>query len=297
MKDSQNKGGAQSSSAIARLASKILKEFDSAVSYSFLQKILQFVLGPIVLLAVTTQMSPVEQGFYFVFLSLLRLKGFVDLGLAQTSSQILAFSFSKLKYSDREGLTGPQDTKDEFLATAKFLAWFFKALSLIFLLLIGGGGYFFLARQDASNVTNWVGPWILLVGAASLTFSFGSGGLISRGCNLMSRFACVGFWVQLLGLVSFLAVLYVGGGLWASASMAVSQALGAIILFFRLGKPFHRQMKDADSSQFCYKEKLLPLQMKNAVTFGSGFLIFYSFTPLTMEFCGPVEAGKVGMNL
>ena len=276
---------------------KLWRSRDSAVTYSFLSKLLRFVLGPAVLLAVATGMTPVEQGFYFVFLSLLRLKGFVDLGLGQTSAQILAFSFSKLSYDGSGGLSGPEASQSEFLATSKFLSRFFIILSAFFLALVGGGGYFFLGGQESAAELSWQGPWLLLIVAATLNFTLASAGLISRGCNLMGRVTGVEFWVQLFGLSLFLVVLHFGGGLWASASMALSQTFGLLFLRLRLGGAFHRQLRMASSEHFSYKEKLLPLQLKNAVTFGSGFLIFYSFTPLVMQFCGAVAAGKVGMNL
>lgn len=274
-----------------------LRNPDRAVLYTFLLRITQLVLGPIVILAVATQLSATEQGFYFVFISLLKLKGLVDLGLAPTSSQILAHSFANLSYSRSSGIHGDQKERDEFLATSKFLVRFFRGLAVVFVVLVGFIGHIFLSYQESGNEVSWQSPWWALVGFSSLTFGLAGGKLVALGSNQVATVQKVTFWTQVIALLLFIGILHLGGGLWASVGMAAGEAIGLVVLNVLLGKPFFKQLKGCKSVGFSYRERLLPLQTRNAITFGAGFLVFYSFTPFTMAYCGAAAAGVVGMSI
>jgi len=271
---------------------------DRAVRYSLLSKIFAFAIGPLTLVSIGTFLRPEEQGVYYVFGSLLQLGAFIDLGFSKSAQQLLAHAFGQLAIEPGRGFSGKEPRLDKFLVTAKSVFVIYGLLGWLVFLILGPIGHFYLGQSLHSSMANPVGPWWVMI--ASIGFSFGLLSVITvaEAANLLSLTNKWRLISEISGILAFLLVLAAGGGLWASVALSWTRCLLTIVpVSIALGTATWRQILSAHRSDFSYRTDILPLQSRNMVGYGMGFLIFYCYTPITLSLLGPVATGVVGMSI
>lgn len=271
---------------------------DKAVFYTLLSRVTSICLGPLVVVAVGTLLSPEELGVYYVFGSLLMLRGLIDLGFSQSTQQLLANRFADLKFCRESGVTGNEVSMTQFLNLAKFSCIMYQIMGYATLLLIGISGHVFLSGElSAHENVDWVLPWWVVI----LSVSIGIWNLgivvVADGANQVALTNKFRFWTELAAILAFLITLAVGGGLWALAFMALVRILLPYPIAYKLGSRIKEQIRTADSSSIEFRRVIWPLQSRNIVVYGLGFFYYYSYSPITLYFLGPATAGKMGMAL
>lgn len=271
---------------------------DRAVFYMILSRVTTIGLGPIVLIAVGGFLSAEQQGVYYVFGSLLQLRGIIDLGFGQSSLQLLANRFSTLTLSRDRGVGGDNNIRLDFLDLSKFTLRMYVLIGLATFVLIGVFGYVFLfKRLEAYPHVDWMSAWWVTI--ASVAFGIATWGIVSvaDAANQIALTNRWRFWIELLALVAFLATLAVGGGLWAMAVMSVFRAGLAAPIAFGLGRPLLSQIYAANSKAINFRKTILPLQSRTMVVWGMNFFCSSAYNLLTLQFMGPTVAGVVGMSM
>jgi uncharacterized membrane protein YuzA (DUF378 family) len=271
---------------------------DRAVFYTALSRFTTIALGPLVILAVGGFLDPEQQGVYYVFGSLLQLRGLIDLGFGQSSLQLLANRYSNLSLERLTGLTGNEDVRQRFLDLAKFTLKIYFLIGLAAFLVIGILGFVFLERHLGSHAhVRWQGEWWTTIIASSIGIA--TWGIISgaEGANQLALTNRWRFWTELGALLGFLGTLAAGGGLWAMAVMSVVRLFIAAPVALGLGSTFLRQLWSADSRTVDFRKTILPLQSRTMVVWGLNFACFSAYNLLAMQFLGPASAGVVGMSM
>jgi hypothetical protein len=271
---------------------------DRSVFYTLLSKIVSLGLAPLAVLAVGTYLDPDQQGVYYVFGSLLQLRSLIDLGFSPSTQQLLANRFANLSFDRENGVAGGEFVRQGFLNLAKFAATIYFWLGLATTLLIGLAGDHFLARHlQAHPGLEWRGAWWVMICSVGLGNS--SLGLltIADGANQVSLTNKWRFWGELAALIIFMAVLFAGGGLWASASVAFVRLWIIVPVAVGLGRPFLRQIRSANGSSVNFRKTILPLQSKMMVVWAFSFVCYYSYNPFAMYALGPAFAGVIGMTM
>ncbi len=271
---------------------------DRAVFYTALSRFTTVALGPLVILAVGGFLDPEQQGVYYVFGSLLQLRGLIDLGFGQSSLQLLANRYSNLSLERPTGLMGEGNVRDGFLDLAKFTLKIYLFIGLATFLVIGILGFAFLHRHLGSYTNvEWVAQWWTTISASSLGIL--TWGIVSsaEGANQLALTNRWRFWTELGALLGFLATLAAGGGLWAIAVMSVIRLCIAFPVARGLGTVFLRQLCSADSRTVDFRRTILPLQSRTMVVWGLNFVCFSAYNLLAMQLLGPASAGVVGMSM
>jgi hypothetical protein len=271
---------------------------DQAVFYTILSRLVTLGLGPLVVLAVGSLLGAEERGVYFVFGSLLQLRGLIDLGFSQSSQQLLANRFADLSFDPSFGINGNNTARSQFLNLAKFTCRMYQLIGFTTFGLVGLVGYYFLSYQlDSHQSIRWQGAWWGMMACVGL--GMGTSGIIvvADGANQLALTNRYRFWTELSAIVIFLLVLAFGGGLWASAGMAFARLWLPIPVTRRLGRVFRSQIRTAVADTIDFRKTIWPLQSRNMVVWGLGFLCYYTYNPYTLFFLGPADAGIVGMTL
>ncbi|MBX3741154.1 MAG: hypothetical protein KF712_09205 [Akkermansiaceae bacterium] len=271
---------------------------DRAVFYHALSRFTTIALGPLVILAIGGFLDPEQQGVYYVFGSLLQLRGLIDLGFGQSSLQLLANRYANLDLKPSTGVMGDSAVRNGFLDLAKFTLKIYLFIGLGTFLVIGILGFIFLHRHLGSHThVEWVAQWWVTVTASSLGIA--TWGIVSsaEGANQLALTNRWRFWTELGALLGFLGTLAAGGGLWAIASMSAVRLCIAYPITRGMGSVFLRQLCSADSRTVDFRKTILPLQSRTMIVWGLNFVCFSAYNLLAMQILGPASAGVVGMSM
>lgn len=272
--------------------------FDKAIIVNIVNRAWGFVAAPISLLLIGNYFSPIEQGFYYGFASMLGLQVFFELGLGYVIMQTASHLIGRV---DLDPSTLNSEVKSKALLGRLFadVLKVYCAVFLIFTVSISLGGWWFFERSVDSSLINWQISWILLVpifGLSILTnavFSFLEGvGLVSdvaiaRLLQLM--FSTIILWISLT------SGLKLGGLVLCNAA---SLLVAVSIIFIRHHKTLSALyfVRDLPGS-IQWKKEIWPFQWRIAISWISGYLGTQSITLIIFDRLGPVEAGKFGFSL
>jgi hypothetical protein len=136
---------------------------DRAVSYTLLSRGLQLILAPVSLLLVARFLTPVQQGFYYTFASLLALQIFFELGLSYVVLQFASHEKARLTWTERGTLEGDATAKLRLGSLLRLaLTWYGVAACLMVALVLPLGLVFFGRNSSTASGGGWLLPWIWL---------------------------------------------------------------------------------------------------------------------------------------
>ncbi len=226
------------------------------------------------------------QGFYYTFYSLIFLKFFSELGLNFAVVQII----SHLKSS-------PNTIKNLNAYTKFFVKWFAYASILLLgillpIILVFENQYHVIENYQQRIIM----PWIVLSFATSIGVFLN--GLISiiEGHRQIVGVSKIRL-IQSLGNICTVAGgLFLGFELW---SLAMGGVVSAILTCWGISKfsLYFKMPAEIDCVTVDWRREIWPFQWRLAISWISGFFIFYCLTPIVLKFDGPEAAGKLGMSL
>lgn len=284
----------------------ILRSFgvNRAIGFGVLTRMWSALAGPLTIILIATRFSKVEQGYYYTFSGLLALQFFFELGLLTVLAQFAAHEFAFLSWGKKGEITGSEAHHGRFVdLLGKGFKWYTVSAVLLILVLIPAGLQFY-AQSSADYVDfSWRLPWALAVigvGCNLLLIPFfavitGSGDVAS-----INRREMMG---GMTGSIIGWLVIVSGGGLYAIPAVTTGTIVVGVVYLFK-SKP--RLVKTAFSSAFGRQRsshtiswwgEVWPMQWQIALSWVSGYFIFYFFTPVLFKFHGPVVAGQMGMTL
>lgn len=254
------------------------------------------IAGPILALAVTVCFTPQEQGYYYMFNSLLGMQVFAELGLSAVVMQFAAYEWAHLQFADGR-ILGDRASLLRLRRLARIATrWFLVASSIALLVFIGLGTL--ILPGDGSFQGNWFAPWISLASLASIRMLFIPVFALLEACGEMvavQRFRLMeGFGTS----AALASALFAGLGLWApSFAAAVAVSMTLVFLAVHEGPLLKSIIFGEASADFSWRKNLRPIQSRIAVTWVCGYLAFQFFTPAVFAYHGAVAAGQIGLSL
>lgn len=267
------------------------------MGFGIFTKFWSFLAGPVTLVLIGTYFSPETQGFHYTFASLLALSIFAELGLGIVIVQFSSHEWAHLSISEEGSITGDPDSFSRLVSIGKFAFKWFILAGIFQLLLMGAGGYLFFSSSNSANL-NWVFPWMALCFLSSLNLISLPFWSILEGCNQVSNVYFFRFVANIFYTISAWGAIYFGFGLWTSAVALFSGTFVSACFILGKYRQFFRSLlfSNPEGPRIIWKDDLLPVQWKIAVSWLSGYLIFSMFTPILFKFQGPEIAGKMGMT-
>ena len=216
---------------------------DRAVSYTLLSRGLQLILAPVSLLLVARFLSPVQQGFYYTFASLLALQIFFELGLSYVVLQFASHEKARLTWTERGTLEGDAAAKLRLGSLLRLaLTWYGVAACLMVVLILPIGLVFFGRNSSAASGGGWQLPWIWLTLTTAGTMLVSPVFAVLEGCGLVAEVAR--FRTVQVGAAYGAAwlALFLGAGLLASPIMATVGLFVACVWLVVAKRPFLADM-------------------------------------------------------
>ena len=251
------------------------------------------------LFLLTHFLSPVEQGLYYTFISLLGVQIVFELGLSQVILQFASHERAKLNWVNGY-LEGDPSAKARLASLLRLsLAWYGVVALLFAMVVLPLGLLFFRSHVPAGVPVLWQGPWIWTVLVA--------GGLIAaspllamlEGCGLVAEIALLQA-VQNVASSFMLWLVLLGG--WKLFAVPASYTTILICTVLWLERRYFPALKNLLAAArsgigIGWREEIWPFQWKIALSWLSGYFIFQLFIPLLFFFHDPVAAGQMGLSL
>jgi hypothetical protein len=278
--------------------SKALSGIDIHVAFTLLLRGWSLLAGALSIFLIPYFLSPIEQGYYYTFASILALQIFFELGMGQVVIQIVAHEAAHLRLGKNGNYEGPAESLARLTVLRLVLSRWYLPAALLFAIIVCGAGLIFF-RNGEISWSQWAPPWVLLVGATAVNL------FLSWRMSMVEGFALVREVAQLRLCQSITGYLLMWGGLIAGAGLWVVVALPATALvitayWLRFGPAaavLGIYSANAPSQPIRWKSDILPLQWRIAVSWICGYFVLNLFTPLLFKQSGAVEAGRLGLAM
>lgn len=274
----------------------ILNQHHKDLLSTLINQLWRLISGPLTMVLIPLYLSSVFQGYWYLFISLSALTVFADLGFSNIVMQFSAHEFAFLSFSDKGVLVGDDLHIKKMGSLLRFIL---KRISLIILIafpVIYILGLWFFQRDSVTDLL--ILPWtIYSIGSLINFFNYSILSFI-EGMNKIQVIENTKLIVSVVNTVVIALVLLMGGNIYALALGSLVGGSLIFVLFLGKFKSLLRQLLKASVNyQYDWNKEILPLFIRYALSFASGYFIFSIYTPLMQYYAGPIESGKVGITL
>lgn len=258
------------------------------------------IAGGITILLLPRWLTPIEQGYYFTFASVLGLQIFFELGLNQIVMQLVSHEVAHMKISVEGKLIGSRSRLAHLGSLASLIKRWYVIAAVLFAIIGGAAGAVFFSQRGTEPTSAWLGVWIVVVAATAMNLWLSPGLAVMEGCGKVGHVARLRLVQSMVGYACFWLALLFGFGLWAVSAVPV---VAATCTYFWLNSDGNMlrwlslQPRTDPQNKLSWRTDVLPLQWRIALSWASGYLIFSLFTPMVFSNQGAVEAGQLGMAL
>jgi hypothetical protein len=253
--------------------------------------------GPLTALFVAYSFSPILQGYYYTFLSLLALQILLELGLTTVIGVFASHEWAKLSRDSNGRVTGDAEALSRLESLTKLGLRWFSIGGLVLALGLAGLGSAFFHHTSGSAEVAWLGPWILLCLLTGASVVMLPAWALLHGCNQITEVNFYRLLESFFRTLALWAALLLGAGLWSPAvSLLAALVMGVAFLLSRYRRFFLSIFQAPLTVRVDWKREIFPMQWRIAVSWVAGYFMFSLFTPVAFHYQGPVVAGQTGMT-
>ncbi len=269
---------------------------DAPVLYGILSKVTLAAFSLLTILIITWRVRPEVQGYYYTFLNLTALQVFAELGLGTVIVQVTSHLWAFLRLDEQGRVTGEADALSRLSTLArKVLRWYGVAGSGT-MVVLGVAGFLFFSHSRADG-TPWRAPWAVLCALVGARMWLAPVWSLLEGSNQVASLYRYRFLAALIGGVSTAGALVMGLDLWTPAIGVGSELAFSVLYAIACHRQFVGSLLEArPGPALHWRREILPLQLRIAGSWISGYFITMFFTPVLFHFQGPREAGQWGMT-
>lgn len=274
---------------------------DKAIRYVIFGKIISVLTGLLLIVLISRYLSKDSQGYYYTFNSVVALQIIFELGLSTVIIQFASHEMSALKYDfSARNIIGEKLNKQRYLSLFQLAIRWYAAIALLIILVVGPAGYVFFTQENDIGVP-WQGAWILLTIATAFNIFLVSMLSIAEGTGLVADVNKMRMYQALLAGVLAVIVLVSGFGLYATSAIAVSGTIIFSIFSYKYFKNIFLQSfinkNEHNDGGISWLHEIFPMQWRIALSWISGYFIYFVMTPIAFKYFGAAYAGQLGMSL
>jgi hypothetical protein len=283
---------------IGRWMRKVLG-LDRAVGFTVLARFWASAAGLVTVVLIARFLSPAEQGYYYTFGSLVALQIVFELGFSYVILQLASHERAELSISSDYAISGAPVAHARLASVIqKSVRWYSVAAVLMAGTLLPAGFYFFSTHEHAGQTVFWQLPWCTAALMAALNFQLDPVLSFLEGCGYVPEIARLRFMQSLTGSLLAWIVLINHHGLFAPSMMLFGMASTSLVWLTGKRKLLLGLLRHhVGAHRILWSQEVWPFQWRIAVSWLSGYFLFWIFNPILFAFRGPVEAGRMGMSL
>ena len=277
---------------------------DRAVGFAILGRGWTAVAGLLTLGLLARCLSPIEQGYYFTFGSVLALSIFFELGLSLVLVQFASHERAALEWTPAGTLTGDASAKARLSSLLRMSVQWYSAAGALLALVVLPLGMMFFYRHGNPGV-QWQVPWIWSVLVTSVIIGLTPMLAIVEGCGQVAQVTRLGMWQNVGGSLLLWLALLAHGGLYTAPVTSTAALAIEVWWLWTQKKAFLSDLLHFSSHQgeggllphMDWRGEVWPLQWKIGLSYISGYFIFRLFNPILFATHGAVAAGQMGLSL
>lgn len=238
------------------------------------------------------------QGYYYTFISVLALQVFAEMGLGGVIGSYASHEWAKLSFGKNGELQGDAEALSRLNSLGRFALKWYVAAGVLLAVALVFGGFIFFASTGWEKVSVWGGPWLVLCILTGINLFFIPVWALLEGCNQVESIYFYRFIQAVMSSVVTWAGIYMGAGLWTCALVAAVLLLVTLLTVVRRYRSFIRQVMFALplGGRLNWRTDILPMQWRVSLSWMSGYLTFFLFTPVLFYYQGATAAGQMGMT-
>lgn len=275
-------------------------EINQSVLFGLLSKIWSFCSGPITVVLIAARLSPHEQGYYYTFSTLLALQVFLQLGLGTVISQFASHEWSNLNLNDRGYIIGDNESYSRLASISKLAFKWYFIIGILFFIFVSTFGYIFFLTSNSSNSISWKLPWLALCLMEAISICLVPIWSLLEGCNQVEKLYKFRFYQGIITSITIWSFLIFGLSLWTTTFSALVYIITSLFFIQKNYKFFFVSLvkyKFHNNSKYInWKNEMLPMQWRIALSWISGYFIFSLFVPVLFKYSGSEIAGQMGMT-
>lgn len=283
---------------------------DRTICYALMAQGWTLFSGPVTLWFLAAHLTPVEQGFYYTFGSVLGLQVFFELGTSFVLLQFTSHEKAHLEWTSERTLTGDPRAKARLASLLRrAMAWYGVLALLLVLVMIPAGWLFFeksvantpaalkVGAQSIKNVF-WQGPWVWLVCVTAGTLLMSPINAVVQGCGILAEFALLRFCQNVVTSLVSWVLLTLGWHLLAAPAFNMAALLLSVVWVWKRYGAMLRDLWEfrVEGIEMNWMRDVWPLQWKIGLSGISAFFAFSLFNPILFALGRPIAAGQMGMT-
>jgi len=269
-----------------------LTGIDADISWIILSKIWLTIKGPVTIYFIIKFLSPDQQGLWYTFINLGTLSIFAELGFTTIITQFVSHEFAFLKEVNGI-LEGNKTNIERTVSLIRYSVRFYLYIIPISISILIIVGFFYFSKTFDKVFFVWA--IYSVIGGANLLVSLFQA--IYQGLDKIKHTQINILLGSLSMSIANWIFLWLHFNIW---SLIIGNFIGILImtfLLYRISPPFWRQIKSLKlSRKYTWFNEIMHLQWKYAVSWISGFFIFFLLVPSVFKYVGKVEAGQLGVT-
>jgi len=275
-----------------------LAGIDRAVGFTILGRGWAAASGLVTLILLTHYLSPIQQGYYFTFGSILALWVFFELGLSLLLVQFASHERAHLEWAADGTLTGNPAAKARLSSLLQTSAKYYAAVGILLLVTVLPLGALFFHLHSAPGI-HWQLPWIWVALVSAATIILLPLLSVLEGCGLIAQIARLQMWQNIAGSLLLWLALISHWGLYAAPITNTVTLLCQIGWIWATKRAWLLDLlkNPAGENHINWRGDIWPLQWKIALTCVSGYFLVQLFNPILFATRGAAVAGQMGLSL
>ena len=264
-----------------------------AIAWTLADTAVRILKSPLSVYFLIRYLTPVEQGLWYSFINLEALKLLAELGFTYIITQFVSHEFAHVEL--RQGvIVGDPENKDRLFSLVRYAIRFYLAVLPVAVLILASVGTA-VYRPYSTNV---LVCWYLFTLSSAISLLGTLFQSIYQGLNQVSLIRRNTFVGTLITSAATWGFLMGRTGLWAlPATTLIANGIMLALLYRQTSRFWWQVVRYKIRSAHPWIRKLMSLQWRYAITWISGYFIFYFMVPMALRFQGAVEAGQLGLSL
>jgi len=266
---------------------------DATVGWSIINNLWMLLKKPLLMVFLLRYLTAEQQGVWYTFNSLGPLTLFAELGFSTIITQFVSHEYAKLQF-EYGVIKGDNYYFNRLFSLIRYSIKFYFYIIPFAILILSIVGFEFFKTQPLSTIV----AWFLFAIIVGLNLMYSNVQAIYQGLDRVKDIQKNLIIGSTFTTISNLTLLYFHYNIWA---LVVGNGVGLLSMLYYLYKKapsFWKQIYIYKPTQkFNWYREIIPLQWKYALSWISGYLIFFLFVPIIYKYQGAVVAGQFGITL
>ncbi|MEZ7892923.1 MAG: hypothetical protein QMC67_14370 [Candidatus Wallbacteria bacterium] len=264
-----------------------------SIAIIFINNFWNILKGPVSIYILLRTLTPEQQGLWYTFISLSALTVFAEMGFTNIITRFVSHEFAHLKF-DNNVIIGEDKYLIRIISLIRYaIKFYFFVIPLAVIILIIIGFYFFKTISSDIFIA-----WVLYSISSGINLFVSLLQSIYQGLNKVYEIQHNIFLGSIFTTLLTWFLLCIKLNIWA---LVISNYVGLIftliLLIIKSPKFWHQIYVTSIEHNISWFKEIVSLQLKYAISWISGYLVFQLYIPLTYKYCGAVIAGKLGITL